>query len=240
LGSEGRRRSKPRTENPRVPNSDLILYNQKNAFKLPILHSGSKPGHKRRDAVKRIALLPVLLLMVAVPALADTQNYFDLKLGAYLPQANDVKDFDSSFYGELGFGYYFTRNFAVEIGVGYTKPGASVSANGSSASVDITVIPATLGLRGSIPVGAFEPFATAGVGVYFTRAEASLSSPAGGSGSKNDDVVGYYLGLGSNFNVSPNVFLGVEGKYFWAKPSFEGVDIKIDGINLTANIGYRF
>lgn len=203
--------------------------------------NGPNPGHKRRDVMKRISLLSVFMMMVAVPAFAAPPNYFDLKLGAYLPQANDVKDFDSSFYGELGYGYYFTQNFAVEIGVGYTKPGASVSANGSSASADITIIPATLGLRGSIPIGTFEPFATAGVGVYFTKAEASVSSPTiGGSGSKNDDVVGYYLGLGANFNVSPNVYLGVEGKYFWAKPSFEGVDVKIDGINLTANIGYRY
>ena len=177
---------------------------------------------------------------------APSSDYVALKLGGYLPQASDVEEFDDAFYGELGFGHYFSKNFAVEFGVGYTKPGVStsefISGVGSvSASLDVTIIPVTLGLRGSIPVGVFEPFATAGIGIYFTEAEASVNVPGfSGSSSENDTSFGYYLGLGANFNVSPNVYLGVEGKYFWTNPSFEGVDIKFDGIILTANIGYRF
>jgi hypothetical protein len=34
--------------------------------------------------------------------------------------------------------------------------------------------------------------------------------------------------------------LGVEGKYFWAYPEFDSVKVHIDGIQATANIGYRF
>lgn len=177
----------------------------------------------------------------------STPNYIALKLGGYLPQASDVEEFDNAFYGELGIGHYFDKNFAVEFGVGYTKPGASVSefisgVGSASASLDVTIIPVTLGLRGSIPTGVFEPFATAGVGIYFTEAEASVNIPGfiSGSASENDTSFGFYLGLGANLNVSQKVYIGVEGKYFWAKPSFEGVDLKIDGINLTANIGFRF
>jgi hypothetical protein len=36
------------------------------------------------------------------------------------------------------------------------------------------------------------------------------------------------------------MFLGLEGKYLWAKPSFGGQDIKIDGFITTANLGVRF
>lgn len=169
-------------------------------------------------------------------------NYIALKFGAYLPQSDDMELFDNAFYGELGFGHYFDKNFAVEMGVGYTKPGLSVSASGASASLDLTVIPITLGLRGSIPTGTFEPFATAGLGAYYVKADASANVPGyfSGSGSANDTVLGYYLGLGANFNLSPSAYLGIEGKYFWAKPSYEGIDLNIDGINMTANIGYRF
>jgi len=170
-------------------------------------------------------------------------NYVTLKLGGYLPQSDDMDIFDDAFYGELGFGHYFDKNFAVEFGVGYTKPGASASAGSASASIDLTVIPITLGLRGSIPTGTFEPFATAGIGAYYVKADASANNIPGfgsGSASLNDTVLGFYLGLGANFNLSPSAYLGIEGKYFWAKPSAEGIEANIDGINMTANIGYRF
>lgn len=201
---------------------------------------------KKEVRMKRTALLSVLMLLIAVPVFAQAPNYAVLKLGGYLPQASEVEEFDNSFYGEIGFGHYFNQNLAIEFGVGYTKPGASVSffdgISTTSVDVDLTIVPITLGLRGSIPMGAFEPFAVAGIGAYYTKFEASVSATGFGSasGSENDTAFGYFLGLGANFNVSPNVYLGLEGKYFWAEPSFEGEDLKIDGINLTANIGYRF
>ncbi|MBP2679321.1 MAG: hypothetical protein H6Q82_2386 [Deltaproteobacteria bacterium] len=181
-----------------------------------------------------VFIVILLLAVLTVPAFAAPPNYGVLKLGGYLPQASDVEDFDDAFYGELGLGHYFTNNWAIELGVGYTETEASVSDATGSTSVDLMIIPLTLGIRGSIPVGGFEPFATAGIGAYITEVDAS------GSGSEDDTAFGYYVGAGANFNVSPNIFLGVEGKYFWAEPSLGGVDVKIDGINLTANIGYRF
>jgi opacity protein-like surface antigen len=132
------------------------------------------------------------------------------------------------------------------MGVGYTKSTADVSASSGSTtgsvSVDLTIIPITLGVKGSVPMGGFTPYATAGIGLYYTKADvsASVSGVGSASASENDTPVGFYLGLGGDFNIAPNIFLGLEGKYFWAKPSFEGESVNIDGINLTANIGYRF
>jgi len=197
--------------------------------------------------MKRIALLSVLLILIAVPVFAASPNYVALKLGGYLPQSSDMEEFDNSFYGELGFGHYFNQNIALEMGVGYTKSNASasISSGGTSASadMDITIVPITLGLKVAAPMGTFEPFATAGVGVYFTKAEGSASVSGFGSvsASENDTVFGGYLGLGGNFNVATNTFIGLEGKYFFAKPSFGDLgEGNIDGILLTANIGYRF
>ena len=88
-----------------------------------------------------------------------------------------------------------------------------------------------------------EPYALAGVGVYFTNLEASASVSGFGSASasENATVVGGYLGLGSNFNVSPNTFIGLEGTHYFAKPSLADFgDVNLDGIIVTANIGYRF
>jgi len=168
-------------------------------------------------------------------------NYAVLKLGGFFPLSHEIENFDDAVYGEVGLGHYINRNFAVELGVGYTKPEASASVPGSSASFDLTIIPVTLGLRGSIPAGAFEPFATAGLGAYYVEAEASVSGPGfSGSLSEDDTTFGFYFGLGANFNVTPNAYIGLEGRYFWTEPSFEGFDTTVYGIHLTANVGFRF
>jgi len=51
--------------------------------------------------------------------------------------------------------------------------------------------------------------------------------------------LGYYLGAAQILMFLQISFLRGR-EYFWAEPSLGGVDVKIDGINLTANIGYRF
>jgi opacity protein-like surface antigen len=202
--------------------------------------------------MRKVALLPALFLLVGASAFAETlPDYAVAKLGMYLPQATDVEDLDNSFYGELAFGHYFNPNFAVEFGVGWTKPDGSASVDveispgvfsSISANVDLTIIPITLGLKGALPMGNFEPYAMGGIGLYYAKAEVSGSVSGIGSASisESDTAFGYYLGLGANFNLSKEVFVGLEGKYFWAKPNFEGEDVKIDGINVTGNIGYRF
>jgi outer membrane protein W len=194
--------------------------------------------------MRKVALLFVLMLFIAIPTFAESPpNYAVLKLGAYLPQASDVEEFDNSFYGELGFGHYFNPNIALEFGVGYTESSASASVSGvGSADVDLTIIPITVGIKVLMTSENFEPFAMAGIGAYYTDLDASvsLSGIGSGSASESDTTFGGFLGLGANFNVTPNTFLGLEGKYFIASPSFEGIDVDIDGINITANIGYRF
>lgn len=177
--------------------------------------------------MKKIALLSVLLVLVGLPVFAESPaNYAEVKLGGYLPQANDVEDFDNSLYGELAVGRYFHPNVAGELGIGYTK-------SDGPAGRDVTIMPVTAGVKGVLPMGNVEPFATLGVGMYYSEAE-------GPGFSEDDTVFGFFAGAGVNFNFTGNMFLGVEGKYFFAEPSFGSDDLEIDGINLTANLGFRF
>ena len=177
--------------------------------------------------MKRIALLSALLVLVGLPVFAESPaNYAAVKLGGYLPQANDVEDFDDSLYGELAVGRYFHPNFAGEFGIGYTK-------SDGSGGRDLTIIPVTLGVKGVLPMGNVEPFATLGVGLYYSEAK-------GPGFSEDDTVFGFFAGAGVNYNFASNMFLGVEGKYFFAEPSFGPNDVEIDGVNLTVNLGFRF
>jgi len=77
-----------------------------------------------------------------------------------------------------------------------------------------------------------------GIGVYITKAE--VSGTFGNFSGSTKGAFGLHAGGGVNFNITPTVFLGAEGRYLWAKPSFGGQDIKLDGFTVTADLGFRF
>jgi opacity protein-like surface antigen len=173
------------------------------------------------------------ILKVPIPP-----NYVALKLGAYFPQFSDLDDFDTGFTGEIAFGRYFTPNVALEFSAGYLE--TSVSERGTN--TDVTSYPILLSIKGAVPVSGGEFYVLAGGGIYITNLD--VSAP-GVNVSSDDNPFGFQLGIGGNFNLSEKVFLGLEGKYFWAKPSFDlpggtSVDINIDGVQAMANIGFRF
>lgn len=207
--------------------------------------------------MKRTLVLCALLCLVSVPALAvQPANYATLKLGGYFPQSNDLEDFSNGFNGEIALGHRFSPMFAGEFGIGYFKTDADFAGFdpfiGTFTETDeLTVIPVTLTAKAVFPVGPnAELFGGAGIGVYFAKAEADLSSSVLGSATFSDDdnAFGFHLVAGGNVNINPNVFVGGEVKYLWADASFSGttfgvpitVDSKLDGITLTATIGFRF
>ena len=184
--------------------------------------------------MKRTALLSVLLLLVAVPAFAENpRNYATLKLGAYLPQADDMDNFNDGVNVEVAVGQYINPNVAVDLSVGYLKSNGS----GPGASGQIRAYPVLLSIKGVLPVSIVELYVLVGGGVYFTDAQVSA---LGVTDKKTDTTSGFQAGVGGNVNLSNNVFLGLEGKYFWSYPEFDSVKVHIDGIQATANIGYRF
>jgi opacity protein-like surface antigen len=176
-----------------------------------------------------LALAVVLLGIAPLSASAAMpENAVAIKLGGYFPQADDVDDFDTGLNVEISFTHYFHPNFALELGVGYFK---------SEDDFDdkLTSYPITLNLKAVYPVGGIELYALGGIGAYYAKLEVPFLGF-----DENDTVLGYQLGVGANFNITPIVYIGAEAKYFWAKPDFAGVEIKIDGLQATANLGYRF
>ena len=188
--------------------------------------------------MKRIALLSVFLMLIAVPTFAAPPNYGAVKLGGYFPQNNDMDEFDTGLNVEVALGHYFNPNVAVEFSVGYFE----TSASDVGIDADITSYPILLSIKAVAPISGGELYALAGGGLYITELDASA---LGVNISSDDTPFGFQLGVGGNFDLSPNVFLGLEAKYFWAQPSFDllGVSVvepHIDGIQATANIGFRF
>ena len=189
----------------------------------------------------------LLTTSISLSVGADLDSYVALKPGIYSPQADPFKEFDTGFNGEISFGHYVTPNFGLELGVGYFEskgPGIIVTPGSVVVPADgkFYVIPVTLNAKYLYPMGGFEPYAEAGVGVYV--ADAKLSG-GGVSFSDRYTNLGVFLGGGVNFNITENIFLGVEGRYHWVgRDKFELGQVtqyaNVDGYTATANVGYRF
>jgi outer membrane protein W len=198
----------------------------------------------------KCSFLVALVVTCLLPLSAEAQggNYFVFKGGIYDPDSNDLKGFDTGFNGELAFGHYFTRNLAVELGVGYfqTSNKESVFVPGFGEfedKADLDVLPLTVALKGIIPVDKFELYGIGGIGAYIVWAEERLNTPFGRARfSDTDTVFGGFLGAGVNYNVTPSVYLGLEGKYLWTSKvdmKYE-TEFKLDGWIATFNLGFRF
>ena len=202
--------------------------------------------------MKKIALLAIvsLSLIAMITNVAQAQNfpsYAVLKAGVYAPQHDDLDGFDDVFNGEAAFGAYISENLALEVGIDWFKTDSTVSAGTTKTKVDIETLSVfLLSLKGFYPIGNFEPYLFGGVGYYSVQGDIDIKGPGiSGSGSDMVNALGWHLGLGANYNITPRIFVGAEAKYLWAEPELEmGTNkvnqVNIDGLITTANVGYRF
>jgi outer membrane protein W len=198
--------------------------------------------------------IALVMFLFSVPvAEAQTSNYTVLKAGAYFPNSGDLNGFGTGFNGEVALGRYFSKNFAGELGLGYFQSSGSASASGTgftaSASGSIYVIPLTVAVKAIYPVDNWELYGIGGMGAYFCNGKADANGTAGGgafagSGSSNATAFGGFLGAGATMNIDRSWFIGLEGKYVWAKPGFdflgEKIDVDFGGWVVTGNVGFRF
>src|SRR5512138_2890104 len=139
---------------------------------------------------RRMLLVVVLAVLCPVFTLSSAHakplspNYATLKVGGYFPQHSDLDNFDSGFNGEISVGHLVAPGFAVEGGFGYFRTEGRVPTTSGMADEKIRVMPLTLSLKGQVFFQQFEPYAEAGIGVYFIKDE--LAVPGVVSGSEND------------------------------------------------------
>jgi opacity protein-like surface antigen len=181
-------------------------------------------------------------------------NYFVFKGGVYTPESDELRHFDSGFNGEIAFGHYFHPNFALELGAGYFEVKPTYRSHyyygGSSEKDRIWVVPITLSLKPALQFPPFELYALGGGGLYIINVETSgnLGQTGSFSFSDNGSVFGAHLGAGLNWNITPRVAIGVEGKYIWAEKKFEKtvnnttvqVNADVQGFQTTLNLSFRF
>jgi opacity protein-like surface antigen len=194
---------------------------------------------KKAVVVAAVALSMLLALSyISSSAAADMEQkqYLLLKLGGYSPQHNDMEDYSDGFNGEFYYGRYFRQHISSELGAGYYR------SNISDPSFSIKVFNILYNIKGIYRIGRVELFAGPGVGVYFAKGY----SPPSGATTEWNTAFGYHVLAGGSFDVSKEWFLGLEGKYFWAKtkdpviPQGGVFGTHLDGLMATASVGYRF
>ena len=196
-----------------------------------------------------VAVLAAALLSIGSMAFGAEKpaNYFELKGGVYSPsESSDLDNFNAGnrshldsktgFAGEVSMGHYILPMLAVELGVGYFESkGSPVAQPGET---KLKVIPVIATGKVLLPIGPFEPYGLFGIGAYFT--DLHVSGNTSNFGGSSEVTYGLHAGAGVNINLSDEMFVGVEGKYLWAEPSFNGQHIKLDGFVSTAVVGVRF
>lgn len=195
-----------------------------------------------------VTLLATALISIASMASAVDKpaNYVTLKAGVYSPStSHDLDTFNdgerhrldskTGFAGEIAAGHYFLPMLALELGGGYFESEGSPAA--AIGETKLKVVPLTATGKVLLPIGPFEPYGLFGIGAYIT--DLDVYGNTGHLRGSTEVTYGLHAGAGVNINFNENVFLGFEGKYLWANPSFGGQHIKLDGFVTTAGIGFR-
>lgn len=224
-------------------------------------------GHSRSTMKTRLGW--VLLATLALTGIAPRAqgairlaSYVEAKGGVYSPSASfniDNIDIETTFdgdtrtgvSGELAIGHYFLPTLALELGIGYFNGKGSFIADEvtrTKREVDFNVVPVILSIKTLVPVGMVDPYGELGIGAYFTKFDVTDNLNT----FNGTTTFGMHTGIGMNVNVSPNAFIGVEGRYVWANPSFGDQKIrlndteyalngfKLNGFTTTVGVGYSF
>jgi opacity protein-like surface antigen len=193
-----------------------------------------------------LALVAALAGITSPASAADTTDYVAIKAGVYSPSTSyDLDTFNAGnrshldsktgFAGEIAVGHYLLPMLAIELGAGYFESKGSPAALPGEAKLKVVPVIATG--KVFLPLGVLEPYGLFGIGAYIT--DLDVNDNTGSLRGSTEITYGLHAGVGLNINFQEKMFVGVEGKYLWAEPSFGGQHIKLDGFIATAVIGFR-
>lgn len=170
----------------------------------------------------------MLLLCLPIPKVKLVRR------GIFKPNSdeNGLKDFESGDNIELAYGYRMSPNFALEGSIGKYKSEYGGSylfritfSNEGSVKATTSAMPITFTAKGILPLGdgKVEIYGGGGVGYYQTKVEWEdkgiwcTTVPYSFSDSKEENVSGFHIVGGIEFNVSDNVAFSGEAKWLSVK-----------------------
>ncbi len=159
------------------------------------------------------------------------QTYFFAHLGVFEPNSDrdGLEGYDTGGAFDVGIGSRVSPVLAVE-----GTFGAYAADRGPD---DLSVVPLTIGARLIVPSPVIEPYLGGGLGVYFV----SLDEPSTTTQiNDTDSTIGGYAALGLDAWLNPRMALNFEGKYHFAEPTLDGIDVDVSGWTLGLGIRISF
>jgi outer membrane protein W len=189
-----------------------------------------------------IATLPGVLCAQSSTGTGGKSSYAVLKLGSFIPESSDLdkQDAKNGFAGQVGFGYYLARFFALEIDLGYLETKGTLNLRNLGIKYDLYPLEVTG--RFGLPLGIVEPYLAVGLGAYYVKTKA-------GNLEETSSRAGFFGGGGINLNLGETFFIGAEARYlvlsaptYYVTPyqTYSTTNINLDGVIVTGNLGFRF
>jgi hypothetical protein len=152
-------------------------------------------------------------------------GFFEPNDDAPTPTGGGLGGYSSGGSFDFGIGSRISPVLAIE--------GALAGFSAGRGRDDVSVIPLTFGVRLIVPNPVVEPYFGAGLGMYF----ADLQEPGI---NDSDATIGGYAAVGIDAWLNPRIALNFEGKYHFAKPTFNGIEVDVSGWTLGMGIRLSF
>jgi hypothetical protein len=195
----------------------------------------------RRTLLAALAVAAVL----AVPTASRADSYLALKGGVWVPTASDGYSAISGSIDSIGSGK-FPASGDVELAFGATMGiiGAQIatgymwsSSTTNGTTVKANAVPLYVLGQLRLPIFFIQPYLELGIGGLANFASAQDLNATLSSTKFSFLAIG---GAGVDFILGP-ILLGAEARYMYATPqSFSWGDMRLSGVNITANVGYVF
>jgi len=196
--------------------------------------------------MKKITL-GILLTSCAIPVLAESNFSGELLVGR-AEQKSSIDSFDSTTSGDdvsLGLRAALKVNPNLAFELAYQNYGETddtyVDRSGDTITDKVSTSAVNVGVKGIIPFeGGLSLHARIGLSLWEAEIKETDSAFPGETFKADDDGSDLYYGLGLQYDMSPELVVGLEYAYTDMDVSLGGLSVDHEVKNLSLSLGYKF
>ncbi len=225
--------------------------------------SGWRLAWLRGKAMVVAILFFIIGLDVGTAAASKTENRLNYgigKIGLMNATGNlddTDADYDPAFTGEVAYGHYLTDHLIIEGGFNFfsgiddERTGSNDVVGGYDQENFLGVVSLKVTLKGEFTVGPMKFYGGGGIGAYYVQLASEIDSDRRREfdDEGDDTVLGAHLVTGCYYDITPRLFMGIEGMYRWTEEvqiqetersipiAYEG---DLNGYHIVFTTGFRF